>query len=63
MRSWRGKVSFLTADALFGIGRNSEALPLYQQATETFAVRTKESNNPNYEDSLLPATSVPVTCC
>jgi eukaryotic-like serine/threonine-protein kinase len=53
LRSWRGKVSFLTADALFGIGRNSEALPLYQQATETFAVLTKESNNPNYEDSLL----------
>jgi non-specific serine/threonine protein kinase/serine/threonine-protein kinase len=53
LRSWRGKVCILTADALFGIGRTSEALPLYQQATQTFAVLTKESNNPNYEDSLL----------
>ena len=53
MRSWRGKVSFLTADALFEIGHTSEALPLYQQATQTFAVLTKESNNPAYEDSLL----------
>ena len=53
LRAWRGKVSFLTADALFEIGRNSEALPLYQQATQTFAALTKESNNPSYEDSLL----------
>jgi len=53
LRSWRGKVSFLTADALLGIGHNSEALPLYQQATQTFAVLTKESNNPDYENSLL----------
>ena len=28
-------------------------MPLYQQATQTFEGLTKESNNPNYEDSLL----------
>jgi non-specific serine/threonine protein kinase/serine/threonine-protein kinase len=53
LRSWRGGLSYLTADDLFETGRAAEALPLYQQATQTFEGLTKESNNPNYEDSLL----------
>ncbi|HET6178457.1 MAG TPA: tetratricopeptide repeat protein [Candidatus Sulfotelmatobacter sp.] len=53
LRSWRGKLIFLVADDLFETGQATEALPLYQQATQTFEALTKESNNPNYEDSLL----------
>lgn len=53
LRSWHGKLSYLTADALFGVGRLSEALPLYQQATLTFEDLTGKSNNPAYERSLL----------
>ncbi len=53
LRSWQGRLSFLTADDLFETGQTSEALPLYQQATQTFEALTRQSHNPNYKRSLL----------
>lgn len=53
LRSWRGRMSFLTADDLFETGQASEALPLYQQATQTFEALTKQSDNPKYKRSLI----------
>ena len=53
LRSWQGRLCFLTADDLFETGQTSEALPLYQQATQTFEALTRQSGNPNYKRSLL----------
>jgi len=53
LRSWQGRLSYLTADDLFETGHASEALPLYQQATQTFEALTKQSDNPKYKSALL----------
>jgi eukaryotic-like serine/threonine-protein kinase len=52
LSSWQGNLSILTADDLFEIGRVSQAVPLYQQATQTFEALNRQSNNSSYEDSL-----------
>ncbi len=52
LSSWQGSLSLLTADDLFEIGKVSQAVPLYQQATRTFENLTKQSDNPSYQDSL-----------
>jgi non-specific serine/threonine protein kinase/serine/threonine-protein kinase len=52
LSSWQGNLSILTADDLFEIGRVSQAIPLYQQATQAFEALTRQSNNSTYEDSL-----------
>ena len=50
--SRQGSLSLLTADDLFEIGRVKEALPLYQQAADTFEKLTQRSNKMDYMDTL-----------
>jgi eukaryotic-like serine/threonine-protein kinase len=48
LRSWRSRLSLLTADDLFFTGKMSQALPLYERATRSFEDLTKQNSNPRY---------------
>lgn len=52
LTSRQGALSLLTADDLFEIGKVSEAVPLYRQATETMEKLTQQSNKMTYKDTL-----------
>jgi eukaryotic-like serine/threonine-protein kinase len=52
LRSWTGRLSILTGDDLFLVGKASQALPLYQQATRTFEDLSSQNANPSYARSL-----------
>jgi len=50
--SREGRLSLLTADDLFEIGKVSEAVPLYQTADDTLEKLTQRSNKMDYLDTL-----------
>jgi eukaryotic-like serine/threonine-protein kinase len=52
LRQWLGTVDILTADDLFETGAVPEALPLYQEAMQTFELLARDTGNPGYRRSL-----------